>query len=164
MKKVLYPGSFDPITYGHMNVVEQALDIFDKVVIAVMVNSNKSNGWFTLGERKQLIEQIYKDNPRVEVIAISDKVAAVDLAIKNGCNAMVTGLRDLTDFAYEKHKAEVNFAISQGKVNTIALFASSKNTIISSSTVKELVSIGKDVKDYVHPLVSCKIAKKFKEE
>lgn len=98
------------------------------------------------------------------MVGISGKVADVDVASQNGCATMVTGLRDLTDFAYEKHKAEVNFLISQGKVNTIALFANSKNTIISSSTVKELVSIGKDVKDYVYPLVSCKIVEKFKEE
>lgn len=164
MRKVLYPGSFDPITYGHMNVVEQALAIFDKVVIAVLVNRNKSGGWFSLEERKAIIEEIYKDNPNVEVIAVNGRVAAVDVALNNGCNTMVTGLRDLTDFAYEKHKAEVNFAISEGNVNTVALFASPKNTTISSSTVKELVSIGKSIENYVHPIVINKITEKFREE
>ena len=164
MKKVLYPGSFDPITYGHMNIVEQALNIYDVVVIAILVNSNKKTGWFTLTEREEIIRQIYKDNPRVEVISANGGVAAVDIALDNGCNTMVTGLRDITDYSYEKHKAEVNFLISEEKVSTIALFANPKNTTISSSLVKELVNIGKSVDSFVHPIVQEAIAKKFKEE
>lgn len=164
MKKVLYPGSFDPITLGHMDVVEQALNIYDKVVVAVMVNSAKRSGLFSLTERKQLIEKIYEDNLRVEVIAIDKVIAAVDIALDNGCNTMVRGLRDLTDFAAEKQLAELNLLISEGKVNTVALFANPKNTTISSTSVKELFRLGKSIDGFVHPIVSKAIEDKFKED
>ena len=163
MKKALYPGSFDPITYGHMDVINQALAIFDKVVVAVMVNSSKNKGLFTMEERKELIEQIYKDNPNVEVIAISGKVAAVDVALENGCRTMVRGLRDLTDFAAEKQLAEINLIIGNEQVNTVALFANPKNTTISSTSVKELFSLGKNIDSFVHPVVNKAIEDKFKE-
>ena len=164
MKKALYPGSFDPITYGHMDVVEQALKIFDKVIIAVMVNSSKHHGMFTLEERKALIEDIYKDNPNVEVIAIGYKIAAVDAAIQNGCYTMVRGLRDLTDFAAEKQLAEINLIIGEQKVNTVALFANPNNTTISSTSVKELFSLGKSIDRFVHPKVNDAIQNKSKGE
>ena len=164
MKKALYPGSFDPITYGHMNVIEQALAVFDKVVIAILVNTQKSKGLFSLAERKSLIEQIYKDNPNVEVIAITGKVAAVDVAISYGCSTMVRGLRDLTDFAAEKQLAELNLIISEGKVNTVALFANPKNTTISSTSVKELFALNKSIDNFVHPSVRQAVYEKFKED
>lgn len=163
MKKALYPGSFDPITYGHMDVVDQALKIFDKVTIAVMVNSSKNYGMFALEERKELIQEIYKDNANVEVIAIDYKVAAVDIAIQNGCYTMVRGLRDLTDFAAEKQLAEINLIISEQKVNTVALFANPNNTTISSTSVKELFSLGKSIDSFVHPKVKAAIQNKVKE-
>ncbi|MBQ8043286.1 MAG: pantetheine-phosphate adenylyltransferase [Clostridia bacterium] len=164
MKKALYPGSFDPITYGHMDVINQALAIFDKVVVAVMVNSSKNKGLFSIEERKALIEQIYKDNHNVEVIAVSGKVAAVDVATQNGCRTMVRGLRDLTDFASEKQLAEINLIIGDERVNTVALFASPKNTTISSTSVKELFSLGKSIDSFVHPAVKQAIGEKLKEE
>ncbi len=163
MKKALYPGSFDPITYGHMDVVDQALKIFDKLIIAVMVNSSKRQGMFTLEERRALIQDIYKDNPNVEVIAIDHKVAAVDLALQNDCHTMVRGLRDLTDFAAEKQLAEINLIIGEEKVNTVALFANPKNTTISSTSVKELFSLGKSIGSFVHPKVKAAIENKVKE-
>jgi len=163
MKKALYPGSFDPITYGHMDVVEQALKIFDRVIIAVMVNSSKHQGMFALAERKALIQDIYKDNPKVEVILVDYKVAAVDVALQNGCYTMVRGLRDLTDFAAEKQLAEINLIIAEQKINTIALFANPKNTTISSTSVKELFSLGKSIHSFVHPKVKEAIQNKVKE-
>ena len=163
MKKALYPGSFDPITYGHMDVVDQALKIFDKVIIAVMVNSSKHQGMFHLEERRALIKEIYKDNPNVEVILVDHKVAAVDVAIQNGCYTMVRGLRDLTDFAAEKQLAEINLIIGEQKVNTVALFANPKNTTISSTSVKELFLLGKSIDSFVHPKVKAAIENKVKE-
>lgn len=163
MKKALYPGSFDPITYGHMDVITQATTIFDKVIVAVMRNNFKSRGMFTLEERKSLIEQIYKDNPKVEVVVINKKVAAVDVALENGCNTMVRGLRDLTDYAQEKQLAEINLIISNEQVNTVALFANPKNTTISSTNVRELFSLGKSIDDFVHPIVKVAIEVKCGE-
>lgn len=153
MKKALYPASFDPITYGHMDVVSQALEIYDKVVMAVLGNSKKGKGFFTFDERKQLIEEIYKDNTRVEVIAIEDKVTAVKIALENDCSTMIRGLRDVTDFAQEKQLAELNLMISKEKVNTVAFFANPRNVNISSTNVRELFSLGEDISSFVHPIV-----------
>ena len=163
MKKALYPGSFDPITYGHMDVVDQALKIFDKVIIVVMINNSKQQGMFTLEERKELIQDIYKYNPNIEVILVDNKVAAVDVALQNGCHTMVRGLRDLTDFAAEKQLAEINLIIGEQKVNTVALFANPKNTTISSTSVKELFSLGKSIDSFVHPQVKFAIENKVNE-
>ena len=84
MTKVLYPGSFDPITKGHMNIVEQALELFDEVVIAVLPNSSK-NSLFTIEERMELVKKIYENNPRIKIVTGTN--ASVDIAIENNCKA-----------------------------------------------------------------------------
>lgn len=162
MKKVLYPGSFDPITNGHIDIVNQALGIYDKVIVAVLVNSGKKSPMFTIEERKQLIQEIYKDDARIEVISTGDDIAAVDIALNNGCNTMVRGLRDLTDFAEELKLANINHVISDDKVNTVALFANPKNITISSSNVKELFRLKKDISSFVHPIVYDAIKNKIR--
>lgn len=164
MTKTLYPGSFDPITNGHINIIEQALTIYDKVIVAIMINANKKEGLFSFEERKRLIEQVFNNDPRVEVIAVTEKVSAVSIAIKQGCNTQIRGLRDITDFANEKHLAELNHVISHGKVKTIALFADPKNTTISSSTVKELCILKEDISEFVHPVVEKAIKEKLGEK
>lgn len=146
MLKVLYPGSFDPITYGHMNIVEQACNLFDEIVIAVMVNSQKKT-MFTAEERVKLISDLYKDNPKVKVVY--SEGAAIDLALECDCKAIIRGLRTLTDFEYEIQMCQINKKISQNKVNTISLFAENEFEIISSSMVKEILRINKDISLYV---------------
>ena len=160
MKKVFFPGSFDPITYGHMDIVEQALKVYDKVVIGVLVNSKKREGMFTTEERKQLIQKIYKDTPNVEVITADANVAAVDVALRYGCYSLVRGLRDLTDFADELSRSQINLIISKNKVNTVAFFANPKNITVSSSSVKELFRLGKDISAFVHPIIEDAIKNK----
>lgn len=160
MKKVLYPGSFDPITYGHMDVIDQALLIFDKVVVGVLINGEKSRGMFDINERKRIIEKIYSDNPRVEVVAMEDNVAAVDVALDYGCHTIARGLRDLTDFAKEINLSTINFKISDSKVNTVAFFANPGKVTVSSTMVRELSRLNKDISNYVHPLVKEAIEKK----
>lgn len=147
MSKVLYPGSFDPITKGHMNIVNQACDLFDEVVVAVLINPNKKNTFFTPAERVRLIENIYKNNNKVKVITSCD--AAVDVALENNCVAIVRGLRGITDFDYEISMQQVNKEISDYKVNTICLFADPNYQFLSSSMVKEVFNLGKDVTKYV---------------
>ncbi len=163
MKKVLFPGSFDPITYGHMDIVEQALQIFDKVLICPLTNSKKNQGLFTMDERRKIIKQLYKDTPRVEVVSVNTKIAAVDIAKNNNCSMIVKGLRNLTDFAYEIEQAKLNLEISGGQINTVALFATPSKTLISSSTVKELFELNKDISSYVPSLVEAAIKAKYKE-
>ena len=158
MMKVLYPGSFDPITFGHMNIIEQSCDLFDEVIIAVMHNSQK-NSMFTLEERVELICNLYKNNPKVKVVSSSG--ATVDLAVQYDCKAIVRGLRSLSDFEYEIQLCQINKQLSKNKINTISLFADNNFENISSSMVKEILSLGKDVSEYVHPSVKEAMQKKL---
>lgn len=151
MTKVLYPASFDPITYGHMNVIEQASKIFDEVVIAVMQNPSKDVGFFTLEERKQLIEKIYEGAQNIKVLLGTG--AAVDVAIKNDCKALIRGLRSISDFEKEIGEAIINKSISNGQMNTLCFFADSNYQFLSSSVVRELYYLDKDITNYVHPIV-----------
>lgn len=151
MTKVLYPGSFDPMTKGHMNIVEQASDLFDEVIIAVMQNPLKKSGLFTLEERMEIIKELYQrmDNVRV----ISGSGAAVDVALLNECKAIIRGLRSLSDYDYEVQLQQMNKEISNNKVNTICLFADKEYQFVSSSMVKEVLNLDKDISRYVDPIV-----------
>lgn len=151
MIKVLYPGSFDPMTKGHMNIVEQASDLFDEVIIAVMQNPLKKSGLFTLEERMEIIKELYQRVNNVRVIYASG--AAVDVAQHNECKAIIRGLRSLSDYDYEVQLQQMNKEISNNKVNTICLFADKEYQFISSSMVKEVFNFDKDISRYVDPIV-----------
>lgn len=159
MMRVLYPGSFDPITVGHMNIIEQSCDLFDEIIIAVMHNPQKT-GMFSPEERVALIEELYKNNPKIKVV--SSLGATIDLAMEYDCKAIVRGLRSLSDFEYEIQMSQINKQLSQNKVNTISLFAEDYYENISSSMVKEILRIGKDVSNYVHPSVEQAMKEKSK--
>lgn len=150
MIKVLYPGSFDPITYGHINIIEQACNLFDEIFVAVMYNSSKST-MFSIEERVNLIQELYKNNSKVKVISYAG--ATIDLALQCNCNAIVRGLRTLSDFEYEIQMSQINKQLSENKINTISLFAESNLENVSSSMVKEILSLDKDISNYVPPLV-----------
>jgi len=150
MIKVLYPGSFDPITYGHINIIEQACNLFDEIFVAVMYNSSKST-MFSIEERVSLIQELYKNNSKVKVISYAG--ATIDLALQYNCNAIVRGLRTLSDFEYEIQMSQINKQLSENKINTISLFAESNLENVSSSMVKEILSLDKDISNYVPPLV-----------
>ena len=155
MKRVLYPGSFDPITKGHMDIIDQASKLFDEVVIAVLRNPKKNSGMFTIEERVQIIEELYQ---RLDsVIVITAEGAAVDVAMLNECSAIVRGLRSLTDFDMEVQMQQINKELSNGNINTVCLFADKEYQFISSSMVKEVFSLDKDVTRYVEPLVQEKM-------
>lgn len=153
MKKVLYPGSFDPPTYGHMNVVEQALELFDEVVIATMINSSK-NSFFSIEERIEMLKEIYKNYQQVKIV--SGMGAAVDLALLYDCKAILRGMRSVTDFEYELQMATINRKLSE-EVTTISLFPDSNVQHISSSVVKELYRLDKNLDEYVPPFVKQKL-------
>ena len=151
MTKVLYPGSFDPMTKGHMNIVEQASDLFDEVIIAVMQNPLKKSGLFTLEERMEIIKELYQRMNNVRVISASG--SAVDVALLNECKAIIRGLRSLSDYDYEVQLQQINKEISDNKVNTICLFADKEYQFVSSSMVKEVLNLDKDISRYVDPIV-----------
>ena len=158
MNKVLYPGSFDPITKGHMNIINQASDLFDEVIVAVLQNPNKKNTFFTIEERLEIIKELYDKIENVKVISGCD--AAVDIAMLHGCKAIIRGLRGLSDYDYEVQLAQINKDISDNKVNTICLFADKDYQFISSSMVKEVFNLDKDISKYVDNSVKIKMLKK----
>ena len=155
MTRVLYPGSFDPITKGHMNVIKQASDLFDEVIIAVLQNSSKKTRLFTIEERLEIIKKLYKEVNNIKVVSGSG--ASVDIAMLYKCRAIVRGIRGLSDYDYEVSLNYINKDISNGEVNTICLFADIDYQFISSSVVKEVFNLDKDISKYVDPLVKEKM-------
>ena len=155
MTKVLYPGSFDPITKGHMNIIEQASNLFDEVIIAVLQNPTKNNGLFTLEERLEIINELYKKIDNIKVVTGTS--ASVDIAILYECNAIIRGLRSLSDYDYEVGLQQINKDISNNQINTICLFADKEYQFISSSIVKEVLKLDKDISKYVDPYVAKKL-------
>ena len=151
MTRVLYPGSFDPITKGHMNIIEQASKLFDEVVVAVLQNPGKGNGLFSIEERFTIIEKLYERMENVKVV--TGNGAAVDVAMLHECKAIIRGLRGLSDYDYEVQLAHINKDISNGEVNTVCLFADSEYQFVSSSVVREVWKLDQDVSKYVDPIV-----------
>ena len=151
MTKVLYPGSFDPMTKGHMNIVEQASELFDEVIIAVMQNPLKKSGMFTIEERIEIIKELYNKMNNIKVVSASG--ATVDVAIQNECKAIIRGLRSLSDYDYEVQMQQINKEISNNQVNTVCLFADKEYQFVSSSMVKEVLNLDKDISRYVDPIV-----------
>lgn len=158
MIKVIYPGSFDPITKGHMNIIEQACNLFDEVIVAIMHNPDKKEHFFTVEERLEIIKEIYKDNSKVKVMAPVG--ATVDIALEEGCVAIIRGLRSVSDYEYEIQIQQINKEISNNKVNTICLFADKDYQFVSSSVVKEVFHLNKDLTRYLDPIVISKMNEK----
>lgn len=155
MMRVLYPGSFDPITKGHMNIIEQASKLFDEVIIAVLQNPIKRNSFFTLEERLEILNKLYCNNPKVQIITSTS--TATDLALEYKCKAIIRGIRSIKDFEYEKELAQINKDISDDKVNTLCLFADQRLQTVSSSVVKEIFYLNKNISKYVAPIVEEKM-------
>lgn len=144
MTRALFPGSFDPFTLGHKDIVERALAIADEVVVAIGVNADKK-GLFTVQERKQRIEQAFKDEPRVRVVSYSG--LTTDFAQAAHAQFIVRGVRSLTDFEYEKNIAQINRQLTG--IETVLLFADERFAGLSSSIVRELISYGKDISRFI---------------
>ena len=155
MTRVLYPGSFDPITKGHMGIIWQASNLFDEVVVAVMLNYSKKISFFSIEERLEMIKYLYRDMSNIKVISGSG--ATVDVAIQNECKAIIRGLRSLSDYDYEVQLQQINKEISSNEVNTVCLFADKDYQFISSSMVKEVFTLDKNILEYVDPIVQQKM-------
>ena len=146
MKIAIYPGSFDPITFGHIDIVERGASLFDKVILGVAESQSK-NPLFTVDERIELISDIFKDNSKIEVIGYS-KQLTVDLARDNNATAIIRGLRAVADFEYEFQLATMNRSLAP---DIESIFFTPKDTLIyvSSSLVKEIATFGGDVSRFV---------------
>ncbi len=161
MKAAIYPGSFDPITSGHLNIIRRASRIFDKLIVCVMMNAGK-NPMFTLEERKELIKRVTADLPNVEVDCSGELLA--EYARKKGSCVVIKGLRAGSDFENEFQMALVNHKLNP-ELDTMFLTAASKYMYLSSSMVKELANYGADLSDFlpeeIIPDVRDRISKKM---
>lgn len=142
MRVALFPGSFDPFTRGHQAIVERALPMFDKLVIAIGVNRAKK-GWMPIEERLERLRTLYANEPRVEVVAY--ETLTMDLAEQYGAKYILRGVRSVADFEYERTIADANRRIAG--LETVFLIADADTAHISSSLVRELASFGRDVSD-----------------
>ena len=154
----MYPGSFDPMTKGHMDIVRKALTIFDEVVIAVLENSAKTM-LFTPDERKKMIEEIYANDERVKCISLGSKLT-INLAEEISAQAIIRGLRAMSDFEYEFQIANINRSQNE-KIESIFFTATDKFTYVSSSMVKEIALYKGKVDEFVDPVVKKELEKKF---
>ena len=150
MKVAIYPGSFDPITFGHMDIIERACGIFDKVILAVAESETKKP-LFTLDERLRLTKSIYSDHPKIETVSFSRKLT-VELAREHNACAIIRGLRAVADFEYEFQLATMNRSLAP---DIESIFLTPKDTLIyvSSSLVKEIAELKGDISRFVHPNV-----------
>lgn len=153
----IYPGSFDPVTNGHMDIIRRGLAIFDRVIIAVARNSEK-NSLFSVQERVDLISNLIDDNPQLEVDTFDGLL--VDYVVSREASVILRGLRAVSDFEYEFQLAQMNHSISQ-RVETLFMMTSPQNAYLSSSIVKEVASHGGDITKFVPPQVAEELRKRF---
>lgn len=145
MKIAIYPGSFDPITNGHLDILKRASGIFDKVIIAVARNSEK-HGFLTVDERIELIKKSVKGIKNVEVDAFEG--LTIEYAKKFGAEVLIRGLRAVSDFEYEMQLSQTNSALAPD-IQTVFLITKPEYNFISSSTIKEILVNGGDISNFV---------------
>ena len=145
MRKAVYPGSFDPLTYGHLDIIERSAKMVDELVVGVLNNSAK-NSLFSLEERVNMIKEMTKDIPNVKVESFDGLL--VDYMSKIGANIIIRGLRAVTDFEYELQLAQINH-VQNEEIETIFLITNLKYSYLSSTVVKEIASYGGDISKFV---------------
>jgi len=155
----VYPGSFDPITYGHLDIIERASKMVDKLIVGVLVNSSKTP-LFSMDERVRMIEDLTRDYGNVEVRSFDG--LTVNFARDCGATVMVRGLRAVTDFEYELQLAQTNKVIAPD-IDTMFLTTNLKYSYLSSSMVKEIASYGGMIHEFVPENVEKKIKEKYKK-
>lgn len=153
----VYPGSFDPITSGHVDIVERGLRLFDRVVIAVLRNDSKAP-LFSVGDRVQLIRDVFGDRPGLEVESFEGLL--VDYAAARGAAVIVKGLRNLEDFEYESQMALMNRRL-RSDIETMFLMPAEPYTYTSSRLIKEVCRLGGDIHGLVPPLVEERLRRTF---
>ena len=158
MKIAIYPGSFDPLTFGHIDILERAASLFDKVIVGV-AESKAKKPLFTVDERLALIDEMFADNDKIASLGYSEKLT-VDLARENNAIAIIRGLRAVADFEYEFQLATMNRSLAP---DIESIFFTPKDTLIyvSSSLVKEIAQFGGDVTRFVPKHVVRALEKKF---
>ena len=150
MRVAIYPGSFDPITYGHMDIIDRASGLFDKIIIAV-AKSEAKKPLFTLEDRMKLAKTIYGDNDKVDVVGFPRQLT-VDVAKEHRACAIIRGLRAVSDFEYEFQLATMNRSLAPD-IESIFLTPKESLIYVSSSLIKEICDLKGDISKFVHPSV-----------
>ncbi len=157
MKKVIYPGTFDPVTFGHIDIIERAKELFDEVVVAVAVNPNKTP-LFSLEERLYLLRESLKEFSNIQVDSFDGLL--VDYARQVSAIGIIRGLRAVSDFEYEFQMALMNRKLANN-ITTIFLMPHEKYTYLNSSIIRNLAELKSDVSDFVPAVVAEALKKKF---
>ena len=147
MSKAIYPGSFDPVTFGHLDIITRSAAIFDELIVGVLNNSEK-NALFSVEERVSMLKELTKENPNVTVDSFDGLL--VDYMKKSGATIIVRGLRAVTDFEYELQIAQTNH-VEYPKAETVFLTTNLKYSYLSSSIVREFAAYGGDITKFVPP-------------
>ncbi|MBN2344045.1 MAG: pantetheine-phosphate adenylyltransferase [Deltaproteobacteria bacterium] len=156
----IYPGSFDPITNGHLDIIKRSLGIFDKIIVGIAVNSRKQT-MFSRDERLEIIREVFAEEPRVEVDAFEG--LTVEYArVRNAC-AVLRGLRAVADFEYELQMANMNRKLNKD-LETVFMMTSEKSFFVSSQNVKEVARFGGDIRELVPPAVAQHLALKLEQQ
>jgi len=158
MRKVIYPGTFDPVTYGHIDVIKRAIELFDSVVVTVAINLGKAP-LFSTEERVNMLKESLKDFQNVSVTSFDGLV--VDHAKIVGAQGIIRGLRAVRDFEYEFQMALMNRKLAN-TISTVFLMPHEKFTYLNSTIIRNLASLNSDVSDFVPPVVAEALKKKFK--
>lgn len=158
MRVAIYPGSFDPITNGHLDIITRGSKIFDKLIVGVLVNIDKV-GLFSIEERVELIKRVTSHLENVEVVSFNGLL--VDLAKKNNARVILKGLRAVSDFEYEFQMALMNSQLDS-EVETLFMTTSAANSFLSSSSVKQVAKFGGDIKGLVPDEIIDDVIKKIK--
>ncbi len=158
-RTAIYPGSFDPFTFGHLDIIERGSKVFDKMVVAVAHNVSKKTT-FSIDERVEIIEEIFKDNNKVEVDSF--KGLLVDYSKSKGTNIVLRGMRSVSDFEYEMQMAHANKSLDP-ELETVFMVTSRKYSHISSSLIREIVSLGGSAGDLVPQIVEIKLKLKLQK-
>ena len=156
-QRAIYPGTFDPMTKGHVDLIERACKLFDELVIAIAASEAK-NPLFTLDERIQIAEKIFESNDKVKVVGFSGLL--VDLAKDNEAKILIRGLRVVADFEYEFQLANMNRAMMP-ELESVFLTPKEQYSYISSSLVKEICKMGGDVSEFVDPISLSELKRKY---
>ena len=160
MKRAIYPGSFDPVTLGHLNIIKRAAAMFDELIVCVSVNSSKSAGLFTPEERVELIRKVTEDIPNVRVDCSRELLAAY--AKRRRAHVVVKGLRAVSDFEQEVQMAVINRKLNPG-LETMFLASSEKYTYLSSTIVKEMARYGANLGDFLPREIVEDVNRRMKE-
>lgn len=159
MLRAIYPGSFDPVTFGHLDVIRRSARLVDELIVGVLNNKAKSP-LFSVEERVRMLEEVTKDMPNVRIIPFEGLL--VDFARKMGAGMVIRGLRAITDFEYELQMAQTNHKM-EPDVETVFLTTNLKYSYLSSTTVKEVAAFGGDISQFVPEIVAGRITEKMKK-